>query len=200
VAGQLTLTFPVKPPAGVTVIADVPLAPAATVAAVPLTVKVPLLVTVKATPLLATPPTVTKTLPVVAPLGTGTTMLVALQLVGVPAVPLNVTVLVVAPKFVPVIMTAVPTAPEVGLKLVIAGPGAIPFSVKLKFKAPPSATGFGSGGPNDPTMMKYVVPAVTGTFVSSDWMTTPETMSSLHALPTNVRAPWDPVKIASVVS
>ena len=42
-------------------------------------------VTVNGTPLLARPPTVTTTLPVVAPLGTGTAMLVALQLVGVAA-------------------------------------------------------------------------------------------------------------------
>ena len=40
-------------------------------------------VTVNITPLLATPPTVTTTFPVVAPLGTGTTIIVALQLVGV---------------------------------------------------------------------------------------------------------------------
>ena len=51
-------------------------------------------VTVNDTPLLATPPTVTTTLPVVAALGTGTTICVALQLVGVAAVPLKVTVLV----------------------------------------------------------------------------------------------------------
>ena len=38
-------------------------------------------VTVKLTPLLATPPTVTTTFPVVAPLGTVVPMLVALQLV-----------------------------------------------------------------------------------------------------------------------
>jgi hypothetical protein len=44
--------------------------------------------------LLATPPTVTTTLPVVAPAGTGTTMLLADQVVGVAAVPLKVTVLV----------------------------------------------------------------------------------------------------------
>jgi hypothetical protein len=50
-------------------------------------------VTVKFAPLLVTPPTVTSTLPVVAPVGTGTTMVVAFQLVGVAAVPLNVTVL-----------------------------------------------------------------------------------------------------------
>jgi hypothetical protein len=49
--------------------------------------------TLKVTPLLATPPTVTTTGPVVAPDGTGATMLVLLQLVGVAAVPLKVTVL-----------------------------------------------------------------------------------------------------------
>jgi hypothetical protein len=79
--------------------------------------------TVNATPLLARPPTVTTTLPVVAPVGTGTAMVVALQLVGVAAVPLNVTVLVptVAPKFAPVIVTAAPTAPESGARLVMRG-------------------------------------------------------------------------------
>jgi hypothetical protein len=53
-------------------------------------------VTVKLTPLLATPPTVTTTFPLVAPVGTGATMLVAVQFAGVivAAVPLNVTVLV----------------------------------------------------------------------------------------------------------
>jgi hypothetical protein len=70
-------------------------------------------VTVKGTPLLATPPTVTTTLPVVAPVGTGSTMLVALHVVGIPAVPLNVIVLVlcVEPKFVPVTVTVAPTGP-----------------------------------------------------------------------------------------
>jgi len=48
-------------------------------------------VTVKSTPLLATPPTVTTTLPVVAPVGTGSVMLVLLQFVVLPFVPLNVT-------------------------------------------------------------------------------------------------------------
>src|SRR5690242_9286164 len=82
-------------------------------------------VTVNATPLLATPLTVTTTLPDVAPVGTGITMLVAFQLVAVPAdVPLNLTVLVpcVAPKFVPVIVTDVPTCPDVGFRLVMLGP------------------------------------------------------------------------------
>ena len=49
--------------------------------------------TVNDTPLLDTPLTVTTTLPVVAPVGTGATIDVALQLVGVAAVPLKVTVL-----------------------------------------------------------------------------------------------------------
>jgi len=49
--------------------------------------------TVKLTPLLAVP-AVTTTLPVVAPVGTGTTIDVALQLVGVAVVVLNLTVLV----------------------------------------------------------------------------------------------------------
>ena len=50
-------------------------------------------VTLKLMALLTWPPTVTKTLPVAAPEGTGTVILVALQAVGVPVVPLNVTVL-----------------------------------------------------------------------------------------------------------
>lgn len=79
-------------------------------------------ITVKKTLLLGTPPTVTITLPDVAFVGTGTTMFVALQLVGVAAVPLNVTVLVpcVAPKFVPVIVTEVPTGPKLGLMFAMA--------------------------------------------------------------------------------
>ena len=49
--------------------------------------------TVKLTALLATPPTVPTTLPVVAPLGTDTVMLMSLQAVGVAVVPLNLIVL-----------------------------------------------------------------------------------------------------------
>jgi len=48
---------------------------------------------VKAMPLLAKPATVTTTWPVVAPDGTGVTMLVRLHVVGVAAIPLNVTLL-----------------------------------------------------------------------------------------------------------
>src|SRR6201981_1069586 len=68
-------------------------------------------------------------------------MLVALQLVTVAAVPLKVTVLVpcVDPKFVPVIVTAVPTGPEVGDRLVILG---VDDTVKLTplLATPPTVT------------------------------------------------------------
>ena len=81
--------------------------------------------TVNMTPLLAAPETVTTTFPVVAPEDTGATIDVALQLVGVAVVPPNVTVLVpcVEPKFEPVIVPEVPTAPAVGLKLAMLGVG-----------------------------------------------------------------------------
>ena len=49
---------------------------------------------VKLMPLLVTPLAFTTTFPVVAPLGTGTTMLVEFQLEGSPPVPLKFTVLV----------------------------------------------------------------------------------------------------------
>ena len=50
-------------------------------------------------------------------------MLVALHVVGVAAMPLNLTVLVpaVAPKFAPVIVIGVPTGPNVGATLVSRG-------------------------------------------------------------------------------
>jgi hypothetical protein len=79
--------------------------------------------TVKLTPLLFTPLANTTTFPVVAPLGTDVAMLVALHVVTVAVVPLNFTVLVpwLDPKFVPVIVTEVPTAPEVTERLVMLG-------------------------------------------------------------------------------
>ena len=82
--------------------------------------------TVNDDPLLDTPLTVTTTLPVVAPVGTVATIEVALQLpIVVAVVPLNFTVLepCVEPKFVPVIVTDAPTAPDVGDKLVMLGVG-----------------------------------------------------------------------------
>jgi hypothetical protein len=104
-------------------------------------VPVPANVTVKLTPLLATPPTVTTTFPVVAPVGTDVTRLVALQLVTIAAVLLNVTVLLpcVEPKFVPVIVSAVPTDPEVVERLVILGVGTTVKPTPL-LATPPTVT------------------------------------------------------------
>ena len=115
-------------------------------------------VTVNITPLLATPPTVTTTFPVVAPLGTGTTITVALQLVGTPAVPLNVTVLVpcVAPKFVPVIVTEVPTGPDVTLRLPMLGAAVVTVNITPLLATPPTVT----------TTFPVVAPLGTGTTIT----------------------------------
>jgi hypothetical protein len=69
-------------------------------------------------PLLASPFTVTTTEPVVVS-GTGTTMLVCDQLLGIAAVPLNVTKLApcVAPKLAPLIVTLSPIGAAAGLML-----------------------------------------------------------------------------------
>lgn len=97
-------------------------------------------ITVKLTPLLVTPFTVTTTNPDVAPTGTGTVMLVAPQLVGVAGTPLNAIVLdpCVAPKLEPLTVTAAPTLPEVGDNAVMAGVG---ITVKLTplLPTPPAA-------------------------------------------------------------
>jgi len=84
--------------------------------------------TVKLKPLLASPTTVTTMFPVVAPDGTGTTMLVMLQLLGVAATPLNLSVLLPCeePKFEPEIVTIAPGIPEEGETLEITGVGAEP--------------------------------------------------------------------------
>jgi hypothetical protein len=73
--------------------------------------------TVNGEPLLRIPPTVTTTLPVVAPAGTVATIEFAFQLaIDVAFVPLNVSVLVpcVEPKPIPMTATELPTAPTEG--------------------------------------------------------------------------------------
>ena len=78
--------------------------------------------TVKVTPLLFTPAARTTTVPVVAPEGTGATMLVAVQLVGVAVVPLNFRVLLPwLTEVVPVMVTDAPTAPEPGATPLMVG-------------------------------------------------------------------------------
>jgi hypothetical protein len=156
----VTTTFPVVAPVGTTATIDVAFQLVIEVAAVPLNATVlvpwvepkfvPVIVTgvptapevgdklvmlgvgntVNATPLLARPLIVTTTFPVVAPSGTGTTIDVAVQLVGVAAVPLNFTVPVV-PKLFPVMVTAIPAGPEVGDRLVMLGGGTTVKAIPL---------------------------------------------------------------------
>jgi len=103
---------------------------------------------------LARPPTVTTTLPLIAPAGTGTTMLVADHDVGTAAVPLNVMVLVplVAPKLVPLMVTTVATGPLDGERLVMTG-GAVTVYGNALLARPPTVT----------TTLPVVAPAGTGT-------------------------------------
>src|SRR5215469_1155343 len=85
--------------------------------------------------LLATPLTVTTTFPWVAPDGTVVAILVAPQLVGVAIVPLKLIVLVpcVSPKFMPLMVTEVPTGPLVGLKLAMLGPNGVVTVATLEY-------------------------------------------------------------------
>ena len=204
---SVTITFPVVAPAG-TVVATLVAVQVVTVATLPLNVTVlvpcedpkfaPVIVTapptgpeagfklvivgggvtLKFTPLLAAPPTVTTTFPVVAPAGAVVEMLVALQLVAVATIPLNVTALVPCedPKFVPVIVTAPPMGPELGFRLVIAGGG-----VTVKFTpllaTPPTVT------------TTFPVFAPTGTVVA---MLVGLQLVTLAAVPAKVTmlAPW----------
>ena len=106
---------------------------------------VPAVVTVNGAPLLATPFTVTTTFPVVAPLGTGTAMLLAVQLVGVAAVPLNRTLLVpcVDPKLLPAIVTVTPTDPVLGdtdAMLGAAGAAVVTVNTTPLLATPPTVT------------------------------------------------------------
>ena len=108
-------------------------------------------VTVNVDPTLGCPPTVTITGPVVAAVGTGAVMEVAVHAVGVAVVPLKVSVLLPCAlrKFVPAITTDVFTAPVAGVRLVIVGAGLpsgrmmveskLPFSVPSTSSSPLNA-------------------------------------------------------------
>ncbi len=128
--------------------------------------------TVNATGLLAPPPTVTITLPVVAPVGTGTVIVVEVQLVGVAVVPAKVTVLVpcVEPKLVPVIVTSVPGPPEVGFRFAMLG---VDSTVKLTplLTTPPTMT----------TTSPFVAAAGTGTTMLASFQ-----LAGLAVTPLNV--------------
>jgi hypothetical protein len=84
-------------------------------------------------------------------------MLVLLQADGVATVPLNVKVLVprLAPKLLPLIVTGVPTFPELGARLSITG-AEVTVNVMPLLATPPTVT---TNGP-------VVAPSGTGTSIS----------------------------------
>jgi hypothetical protein len=143
--------------------------------------------TVNETPLLATPLTFTCTFPVVAPAGTGAVIVVAVHVFGVVAVPLNVTVLVpwTVPKAVPLMVTTLPTPPEVGERVVITG-GGVTVNVCVLLPVPPIVT---STGP-------VVAPVGTGTT-----MVVPFQLVGVAAVPLKVTVllPWVKLKFVPVI-
>lgn len=96
----------------------------------------------KATPLLGAGPTVTTTLPELAPLGTGTTMVEEFQLVGEPGTPLNVTDPGAEPKLAPVIVTDVPNHPDAGETVLITGFVTTEYGNELLDRLPAVTTKF----------------------------------------------------------
>jgi hypothetical protein len=154
----VTTTFPVAAPAGTGAEID-PIAQVVAVTATPLNVTVfpvgeepkpvPAMVTVvpatpelgdklvmvgttvKATPLLGPPFTVTITFPVVASTGTDAAIDVVVQMVDVAGTPLNVNFPVAAvPKPVPLTVTDVPTTPDDTVRLLMTGK-AVPLPVRV---------------------------------------------------------------------
>jgi hypothetical protein len=88
-------------------------------------------VTVKLVGLVTVPPGVVTLMgPVVAPAGTVVTICVAVFVVIDAVVPLNVTEVAPA-KFVPVMVTGVPTRPDVGVNDVMVGLAQLPPTVKV---------------------------------------------------------------------
>ena len=99
-------------------------------------------VTANAAPSLTWPPTITTTLPLVAPTGTGTTIFVLLQLLGVAATPLNQTRLAPTdvPKLLPTMVTGVPAGPDTGARLVILGAVDVTVNGLPLLATPPTVT------------------------------------------------------------
>jgi hypothetical protein len=115
--------------------------------------------TAKTIPLLLAFPKLTVMGPVDAPAGTGTTMVLFVQLVGVAEVPLNCTMPPdeLAPKLEPVMVTGVPGGPEVG-EIVLMFGATVKTTALLAFPAAVTTTGplvapAGTGVTIDPYVM-----------------------------------------------
>jgi hypothetical protein len=158
--------------------------------------------TTKLTPLLATPDTVTTTLPLVAPLGTVVEIEVVPQPVAVAVVPLNFTVLVpwVDPKFVPVIVIAVPTVPEVADSIVMLGVGSTVNALPLLFTPLAKTTTLPLVAP-DGTVTAIVVAFQLVTVASVPLnLTVPEPWLAPKFVPVNVTgAPAGPLAVDRLV-
>jgi hypothetical protein len=85
-------------------------------------------------------PWVTITGPVMAPDGTGTTICVLLQLVGVALVPLKLMLPATKPKFVPPTVTEAPTRAESGEILLMLGAGTVKLTLLLAIPLPDVTT------------------------------------------------------------
>jgi hypothetical protein len=174
-AGQVTFTVPMNPPLGVTVMVDGPLAPAVAVAALPLMVNEPVLVTVKLTLLEVPPPgagfvTVTAGVPAVAMSDARMPAVscVALTKVVVLAAPAKLTVEAFT-KFVPFTVSVnagPPAAALVGESVVIVGTGLVP-AVMVKVggvgfrSGPPPGCGVNRSMGKDPAVVKSEFGSVT---------------------------------------
>lgn len=101
--------------------------------------------TVKGNELLAIPPTVTITLPLLAVAGTLNWMLVLLQLETVAVTPFTVTVLwpCLDPKLIPEIVTTVPELPEAGDKVFMHGVDVESAKHRPLLFCPPTSTNTG---------------------------------------------------------
>jgi hypothetical protein len=82
----------------------------------------------------------TLALPTLSPEGTVAVIEESVQLVTVVAVPPKLTVPFVVPKSEPLIVTKVPTAPELGLMLLIEAPDAFTVKVELAVRLPDVVT------------------------------------------------------------
>ena len=132
--------------------------------------------TVNLTPLLDRPLRVTTTLPDVAPPGTAATTVVAFQVEIEAETPLKVTVPGVEPKLVPVMVTEVPTGPDMGDRAVM--PGDTLKDAPLLF-IPLALT----------TMFPVVAPEGTGTTMAVGDQDSGEAVTPLNV---TVPAPWAP--------
>lgn len=145
--------------------------------------------TLKVRPLLSTPLVWTSTLPVEAPVGTGITMEVALQVPPGASVPPKETVLAprVDPKFAPAIVTDVDIGPDAGEMVDMLGAGTTVNALPT-LEIPPTVT----------TTFPVVAPA--GTVADIEVVVQPVTVVASTPLNVTVLVPWGLPKFDPVIA